>query len=118
MTIPTSSTDPLAALRQSLAAKAATAQPVPKPSAQPQGTGAGTTGAAKPATAAPQTGSSSSSTVETLFQRARYFENLVEHLFSHVKDLSARLTRTGTAAPVVPHFPALKSAAGDFDPNS
>jgi hypothetical protein len=56
-------------------------------------------------------------THETVFQRARYFENLVEHQFAHIRDLERRLLRTGTAAPTLPHFPPLKSAAGDFNPN-
>jgi hypothetical protein len=55
---------------------------------------------------------------ELVFQRLRYFENLVEHLFAHTRTLTAQLVRTGTAPAGLPHFPALKSAAGDFDPNT
>lgn len=55
---------------------------------------------------------------ETVFQRLRYFENLVEHLLAHQKVLVAQVSRTGTAPAVMPHYPPLKSAAGDFDPNT
>jgi hypothetical protein len=55
-------------------------------------------------------------TGEHVFQRLRYFENLAERLFAHVKVLTAQVTRTGTAPATLPDFPRLRSPAGDFDP--
>jgi hypothetical protein len=99
-----STSDPLAALRANLAAGK-----TPNVAAPP-----GT----KPAPA-PQTEVTYASVVhEAAHQRARYFENLSEHLFAHIKELGARLSRTGTAVPPMPHFEPLKTEYGDFDPNS
>ena len=54
---------------------------------------------------------------EHIMQRLRYFENLAEHQAKHIAVLSDMLTRHGAAAPVMPHFPELKSPVGNYDPN-
>lgn len=56
-------------------------------------------------------------TAQDFFTRLNWFENVYKHHRAFIKDLTARLNRTGTAAPTMPHFDALKSAAGDIDPN-
>jgi hypothetical protein len=54
---------------------------------------------------------------EHIMQRLRYFENLADHRAAHIQLLSELLTRHGVAAPVMPHFPELKSPVGNHDPN-
>lgn len=54
---------------------------------------------------------------EHLFQRLYFLEGIYRHQRAHIKDLEARLMRTGTAVPTMPHFDPLKSPAGDIDPN-
>jgi hypothetical protein len=90
--------DPLAELRAKLRAtpKSDTSKPQPLPA---------------PAAPAPVP-----LTGEHVFQRLRYFENLVDHLFKHQKTLVAQVSRTGTAPAAMPDFPVLRSLAGDFDP--
>lgn len=56
-------------------------------------------------------------TPEHLFQRLYFLEGLYRHQRAYIKDLTGRLQRTGTAVPTMPHFDALKSPAGDIDPN-
>lgn len=55
--------------------------------------------------------------VESVHQRARYFENLTEHLFAHIRALMSHLRRTGAGVPEVPHFPPLEGVGGSYDPN-
>lgn len=105
--------DPLEAIRKQLLSKQPTAQPV-----QPAAVTAQPTSSTQAVVSVQARSPAPVSQVEVGFQRARYFENLVEHLFAHIKDLNARLSRTGTAVPAIPHFQPLKNAAGDFDPNS
>lgn len=56
-------------------------------------------------------------TSQDFFTRLNWLENVYRHHRAYIKDLSARLQRTGTAVPTMPHFDPLKSAAGDIDPN-
>lgn len=56
-------------------------------------------------------------TPEDLFKRLFFLEGVYRHHRAYIKDLTARLQRTGTAVPTMPHFDALKSPAGDIDPN-
>lgn len=53
---------------------------------------------------------------EAIMQRLRYFENLCDLQAKHMNELRSLVTRTGTAIPSV-HFPVLRGAPGDFDPN-
>lgn len=55
---------------------------------------------------------------EEIMQRLRYFENLVEHQFEHIKALGGALARTGTAVPSMPHFASLKSRLGNYNPHA
>jgi hypothetical protein len=56
-------------------------------------------------------------TSQDFFTRLNWLENVYKHHRAFIKDLTARLQRTGTAVPNMPHFDPLKSAAGDIDPN-
>lgn len=56
-------------------------------------------------------------TAQDFFTRLNWLENVYKHHRAFIKDLTARLQRTGTAVPTMPHFDPLKSAAGDIDPN-
>lgn len=56
-------------------------------------------------------------TSEHLFQRLHWFENMFRHHRAYIADLQARLSRTGTAVPNMPHAAPLVSPAGDINPN-
>lgn len=81
--------------------------PVPRP-------GAPAAGSAKPVQATVKV---SELEPEDFFKRLYFLEGIYRHQRAYIKDLQARLGRTGTAVPTMPHFDALKSPAGDIDPN-
>lgn len=111
------------------AAPVATPRPLPTPRPpQPRNPVpvARPTPAATPVVAKPAPGSvkpvqrvvkASELTAQDFFTRLNWFENVYKHHRAFIKDLTARLQRTGTAVPNMPHFDPLKSAAGDIDPN-
>lgn len=94
------------------AATAPRALPPPKP---PQPRVSAPTPAATPSK--PAAVKASELRPEHLFQRLYFLEGIYRHQRAHIKDLEARLMRTGTAVPTMPHFDPLKSPAGDIDPN-
>lgn len=97
-------------------------RPLPPPQPpQPRNPAAGVAKSAAPAAGSikpvQRVVKASELTTQDFFTRLNWLENVYKHHRAFIKDLTARLQRTGTAVPTMPHFDPLKSAAGDIDPN-